>query len=191
MTGATALAVSSGGSAGCGGAAGSGDEDSGDCSVVDDNGSDDNDVNGNDDDDHSEYREAFTMFDRDKDGKITARELGTVLRSLGQNPTEQEIRDMINEVDFDGNGTIEFNEFLAMMSKRQSETNELQEVTDAFKVFDKDDDGFIDASELRHVMVTLGEKLSDKEVADMIREADVDGDGQINYQEFIRIMMAK
>ncbi|GFN98980.1 calmodulin [Plakobranchus ocellatus] len=134
-----------------------------------------------------EFREAFHMFDKDGDGRITAKELGTVLRSLGQNPTETELRDMINEVDADGNGTIEFNEFLTMMSKK-SEKHELEEITDAFKIFDKNGDGFINAAELRHVMTNLGEKLSDKEVEDMIKEADMDGDGRINYQEFIRMM---
>lgn len=80
-----------------------------------------------------------------------------------------------------GNGTIEFNEFLSMMSKK-SEQRELEEITDAFKIFDKNGDGYINAAELRHVMTNLGEKLSDKEVEDMIREADMDGDGRINYQ---------
>ncbi|XP_064601550.1 calmodulin-beta-like isoform X1 [Liolophura sinensis] len=138
-----------------------------------------------------EFREAFTMFDRDGDGRITAKELGTVLRSLGQNPTEGELRDMINDVDIDGNGTIEFDEFLRMMAKRQSEVDEQKDITDAFKVFDRNGDGFISASELRHVMTTLGEQLSDDEVENMIKEADVDGDGMINYEEFIRMMMTR
>ncbi|CAI9722192.1 calmodulin 4 [Octopus vulgaris] len=93
--------------------------------------------------------------------------------------------------EIEGNGTIEFNEFLEMMMKCKSETNERQEVTDAFKVFDTNKDGFINASELRHVMMNLGEKLTDKEVEDMIREADADGDGRIDYEEFIQILMAK
>ncbi|KAL5008434.1 hypothetical protein ScPMuIL_014015 [Solemya velum] len=135
-----------------------------------------------------EYREAFYMFDKDGDGRITAKELGTVLRSLGQNPTAIEIRDMINEVDSDGNGTIEFNEFLVMMAKKHSEQHDMHEITDAFKVFDTNGDGLISALELRQVMTNLGEKLTDKEVDDMIKEADLDGDGQINYKEFIRMM---
>lgn len=81
-----------------------------------------------------------------------------------------------------GNGTIEFNEFLRMMAKRQSEVDEQKDITDAFKVFDRNGDGFISASELRHVMTTLGEQLSDDEVENMIKEADVDGDGMINYE---------
>ena len=50
----------------------------------------------------SEFKEAFLLFDKDGDGTITTKELGTVMRSLGQNPTEAELQDMINEVDADG-----------------------------------------------------------------------------------------
>ena len=57
----------------------------------------------------------FWKLDKDGDGTITTKELGTVMRSLGQNPTEAELADMINEVDADGNGTIDFPEFLTMM----------------------------------------------------------------------------
>merc|ERR1711884_448484 len=66
-----------------------------------------------------------------------------------------------------------------------------EELIEAFKVFDRDGNGFISAAELRHVMTNLGEKLTDEEVDEMIREADVDGDGQINYEEFVKMMMAK
>ena len=62
---------------------------------------------------------------------------------------------------------------------------------DSFKAFDSDGDGFISAAELRHIMTNLGEKLTDEEVDEMIREADIDGDGQINYEEFVKMMMSK
>jgi calmodulin len=62
--------------------------------------------------------QAFSLFDKDGDGTITTKELGTVMRSLGQNPTEAELQDMINEVDADGNGTIDFPEFLSMMARK-------------------------------------------------------------------------
>ncbi|KAG6414006.1 hypothetical protein SASPL_126722 [Salvia splendens] len=123
-------------------------------------------------------------------GCITTKELGTVMRSLGQNPTEAELQDMINEVDADGNGTIDFPEFLNLMARKMKDTDSEEELKEAFRVFDKDQNGFISAAELRHVMTNLGEKLTDEEVDEMIREADVDGDGQINYEEFVKVMMA-
>jgi len=138
----------------------------------------------------AEFKEAFSLFDKDGDGTITTKELGTVMRSLGQNPTEAELQDMINEVDADGNGTIDFAEFLTMMAKKMKDTDSEEEIKEAFKVFDKDGNGFISAAELRHVMTNLGEKLTDEEVDEMIREADVDGDGQINYEEFVKMMMS-
>ena len=122
---------------------------------------------------------------------VCTTELGTVMRSLGQNPTEAELQDMINEVDADGNGTIDFPEFLTMMARKMKDTDSEEEIVEAFKVFDKDGNGFISAAELRHVMTNLGEKLTDEEVDEMIREADVDGDGQINYEEFVKMMMSK
>jgi calmodulin len=137
----------------------------------------------------------FTSFLSDKfiifSGTITTKELGTVMRSLGQNPTEAELMDMINEIDSDGNGTIDFPEFLTMMARKMKDTDSEEEILEAFKVFDKDGNGFISAAELRHIMTNLGEKLTDEEVDEMIREADIDGDGQINYEEFVKMMMSK
>eukprot|EP01071_Lankesteria_metandrocarpae_P002214 Lankesteria_metandrocarpae@DN2164_c0_g1_i1.p1 len=139
----------------------------------------------------AEFKEAFALFDKDADGSITTKELGTVMRSLGQNPTEAELQDMINEVDADGNGNIDFMEFLSLMARKMKDADSEEELIEAFKVFDRDGNGFISAAELRHVMTNLGEKLSDEEVDDMIREADVDGDGQINYEEFVKMMVQK
>ncbi|OWF56438.1 calmodulin-A-like [Mizuhopecten yessoensis] len=132
----------------------------------------------------TEFKEAFSLFDKDGDGTITTEELGTVMRSLGQSPNEQTIQDMVNEADIDGNGIIDFNEFLVMMAKKIKDTDSTEDIKEAFKVFDKDGNGQISSEELRRVMTNLGEKLSDEEVDEMIQEADIDGDGQINYEEF-------
>lgn len=69
-----------------------------------------------------------------------------------------------------------------MMAKKMKDSDSEEELREAFRVFDKDGNGFISAAELRHVMTNLGEKLTDEEVDEMIREADLDGDGQVNYE---------
>lgn len=87
-----------------------------------------------------------------------------------------------------GNGTIDFPEFLTMMARKMKDTDSEEEIREAFRVFDKDGNGFISAAELRHVMTNLGEKLTDEEVDEMIREADIDGDGQVNYEGGFKVL---
>ena len=84
----------------------------------------------------AKFKKAFSLFDKDGDGTITTKELGTVMRSLGQNPTEAELQDMINEVDQDGSGLIDFPEFLTLMSRKMHE--DAEKMRDEFRVFDKD-----------------------------------------------------
>ena len=75
-------------------------------------------------------------------------------------------------------------EFLTMMARKMKDTDSEEEIREAFKVFDRDNNGFISAAELRHVMTSIGEKLTDDEVDEMIREADQDGDGRIDCMAF-------
>ncbi|KAL9685367.1 hypothetical protein QQ045_022817 [Rhodiola kirilowii] len=138
----------------------------------------------------AEFQELFRLFDKDGDGRISITELGTAMRSLDQHPTDEELHTMISEVDTSGSGGIELGEFLRLMSKKIKEVDAEGELREAFKVFDKNQDGFISPNELKHVMANLGEKLTDKEAEQMIREADLDGDGLVNYDEFARIMLA-
>jgi len=151
-------------------------------------------------DDHSakhieELREAFALFDKDNDGCITANEVRTVMRGLRLESTDQEISDMINNVDVDGNGTVDFNEFLAMMSRsncRRVESparkTEEEELRQAFRIFDIDGNGYVDANELKITMFNLGENLSDKDIKQMLKLADKNKDGRIDYEEFIHMM---
>jgi calmodulin len=143
------------------------------------------------DDKVTECKEVFDLFDKDKDGSITTRELGDVMRALGANPTQAELQEMVNEVDSNDSGKIEFKEFLDLFARKLKDPDSEEDLIEAFKMFDKDNNGFISAAELRHVMTTLGEKLTEEEADEMIREADMNGDGQINYQEFVKVMMTK
>ena len=141
----------------------------------------------------AEYKEAFALFDKDGSGTISGQELGQVMRSLGQIPTNSELEDMVMEVDSNGNGEIDFPEFCELMGKmngsRGSKEQQEEMLRDAFKVFDKDGGGSISSAELRHVLTNLGDKLTDEEVDEMMREADMDGNGEIDYDEFAKIMM--
>ena len=85
----------------------------------------------------AEFREAFLVFDKDGDGTITTKELGTVMRNLGQNPSKDELEEMVNSVDDDGTGSIEFPEFLLLMSRKMKDTGVEDEIKEAFKLFDK------------------------------------------------------
>lgn len=134
----------------------------------------------------------------DHDGKITASELGTVMRSLGQDPTDAELEEMVKQVDTDGDGTIDVPEFLTLMARKMTQIE--NELMDAFKVFDRDGNGYISHAELRQVMASLGastrivcvlelvdirltgEKLTEEELDEMMNDADTDHDGQVNYE---------
>merc|ERR1719199_204337 len=115
----------------------------------------------------AEFKEAFALFDKDGNGKISVEELGTVMKNLGQNPTEEELNDMIKEVDKDGTGTIEFPEFLEMMaSKVAGGMDSKEEMMEAFKVFDKDGSGKISKAELKTGMDSKEEMMEAFKVFD-------------------------
>ena len=120
-----------------------------------------------------ELKEAFTMFDKDGDGTINAEELGTALRSLGQNPSKEEIAKMITDLDNDGSGSIEFLEFAVMMGKKTTQTSE-QELVEAFKFFDQEKNGIISKDELGHTLKSLGIEVDDDMLTEMMEAADTD-----------------
>ena len=138
-----------------------------------------------------EYKEAFEMFDKNKDGNITGNELANVMKSLNMDPTEFELHEMIDEVDLDGNGEIDFEEFVALMNRRSKETDTEEDVISAFKMFDRDMAGKISVTELRHLMKEYNEDYSNEELDEMIREADSDMDGFVNYEDIIEHLFSK
>ncbi|XP_062620982.1 calcium-binding protein LPS1-alpha-like [Saccostrea cucullata] len=130
----------------------------------------------------NDIKEAFLVFDKDGDGTVSTEELGAVMRSMGQDPTEKELMDMIAEVDVDGNGDVEFDEFLQMMAKQMQCTDSPDELIEAFQVFDENKTGYISVAEFRSVMTTLGERLTDEDVDEMIVDTGLGGNGYIRYK---------
>ncbi|EAY10914.1 calmodulin, putative [Trichomonas vaginalis G3] len=138
-----------------------------------------------------EFRQAFDIIDRNGDGVITVDDLAAVMRAIGQSPTANELQDMIREVDADGNDTIDFTEFLALMSRQMRQSDIEDELREAFRVFDRDTDGFITPNELRSLLISLGLDSSAEVVRRMINEADKNRDGKIDYAEFRALALGK
>ena len=107
-------------------------------------------------------------------------------------PTKEELGIMIENVDQNKNGTVDFEEFLIMMNAMREESEQREDgeddISQAFKVFDKDGDGLITAQEIQETMLGLGEAISEAEVKAMVVEADLNGDGFIDYSEFANLM---
>ena len=101
-------------------------------------------------------KEAFCLFDKDSGGTISAEELRQCLRSIGQNFTKTEVDKMINEIDQDGNGEIDFDEFLLLMAQTMNEGGGNQKLVDLFECFDRDGEGSIDLGEWKNTMYILG-----------------------------------
>lgn len=136
-----------------------------------------------------ELRQVFEKFDVNHDGKISSSELGSIMASLGQPATEEDLKKMLVEVDSDGDGFLDFDEFVELNTKGVDTDKILEDLKDAFKVFDLDGNGSITAEELQKVMKNLGDECSIAECRKMICGVDSDGDGTISFEEFKVMMM--
>lgn len=136
----------------------------------------------------NDIKEAFDLFDTSGTGVIDSKELKVAIRALGFEPKKEEIKKMIAEVDKDGSGKLSFADFLSLMSVKMAEKDTKEEIMKAFRLFDDDETGSISFKNLKRVAKELGENLTDEELQEMIEEADRDGDGEVNKEEFLRIM---
>jgi calmodulin len=136
--------------------------------------------------------DAFRMFDSDGDGLINTSDLCAALNKLGQIPTPSELKSMIQEVDANGDGKIDYHEFLELASRgisdTQSGSSSEASLRHAFKVFDKDGDGFITPAELREELKASGKVLTLEEAEVLVKECDLDGDGKLCYAEFAKFI---
>ena len=138
-----------------------------------------------------EVKEAFDMFDRDKDGKIDNKELTNVMKALGYNLADKEISEIVGEYDKEGDGKLTYEELLNMINSRSKEIDAEDELIEAFRIFDKEGKGYIGAEEIKHLLLMLGESMSAEEIEEIITQADIDGDGKVSYQDFAKLMLMK
>merc|ERR1712072_1286696 len=138
-----------------------------------------------------EIREAFSLFDSDASGAIDVRELKAAMRALGFKIKNEELKKMVSDIDNNGDGTIEFGEFLGMMTGKMGEKDSREDIEKVFKMFNDDATTKITFKNIARVAEELGETIDDEELQDMINQADRDGDGAINADEFYRIMKKK
>lgn len=136
----------------------------------------------------TDIKEAFNLFDTEATGLIDTKELKVAIRALGFEPKKEEIKRMIAEVDKDGTGKITFADFQQLMTVKMAEKDSNEEILKAFRLFDDDETGKISFKNLKRVAKELGENLNDEELQEMIEEADLDGDGEVNEEEFLRVM---
>ncbi len=152
-------------------------------------------------------KEAFDLFDTDGSEKIDAKELKVALRAIGLEPKKEELSRMMAELaaksgDSKGSAaqaghassapeqsqTIDFSEFLSLLTSKMSEREGRDAMLKSFQLFDADGAGKIDLDKLRRICQQVGEDLTDAELMEMIVEMDRDGDNQIDWEDFLRIM---
>lgn len=137
--------------------------------------------------DMEELKRVFSRFDSNGDGKISAGELDNVLRTLGSGVPQEELKRVMDDLDTDHDGFINLNEFAAFC-RSDTEDGGASELREAFDLYDQDKNGLISATELFHVLNRLGMKSSEEECHNMIKSVDSDGDGNVNFDEFKKMM---
>ncbi len=142
-------------------------------------------------DEIEEIKEAFDIFDTDRSGAISVSELLKAMSTLGFDSKNPAIYAMIADLDEDGSGEIEFDEFLDMMTARISNKNTKEDLSRVFKLFDEDRTSEISVENLRKVARELGEEISDEELKEIILRADLDGDGKLTFEDFYQVITKK
>ena len=135
---------------------------------------------------------AFDFFDKNGSGKIEAQEINNLLNKLGKESTKSEVNDLLSSIDKNQDNAVDFDEFCVMIkasSKYSIQQNEQEELREQFRLFDLDGNGSISPDELKKVMSTMGEKITDADIDELLGKYDLNKNGMIEYNEFVKYML--
>merc|ERR1711890_192836 len=139
-------------------------------------------------------KNCFDLFDTKKQEFLSADDLGEVLRAMGFRPSQEELQEILKEIDEDGSGEIEFGDFCQLCAKFLVEDPDIEtmkrELKDAFRIYDKEGQGYITTETLRGLISELLSPLTDDELDGIIEELDEDGSGTMDFDEFCEMMMS-
>ena len=138
-----------------------------------------------------EYKKVFQTHSNGPDGYVNTSELSNIFKSINIDASDEEIKEIIKKLDLEEKKQINYEEFLSLINQGDKDIDEEEEVLNAFKVFDKDGNGLININELKNIMLNIGNNWSENEINELLRDADIDMDGYINYEEFVRTIMSK
>ncbi|ORZ36005.1 hypothetical protein BCR44DRAFT_80296 [Catenaria anguillulae PL171] len=140
----------------------------------------------------NDFKELFSLFDKKGSGQVDVSVIGDLLRAIGENPTEAQVRAITANLPGGGKSGVTFDMFVDILAK--PDTFKLQatmeEFLQGFHVFDKDQTGYISTGELRYVLTSLGEKLSDADVDELLKYVEQTKDGTVRYEDFVRAIIS-
>lgn len=152
------------------------------------------DVTGLEQDEVKVLKICFNMFDFKNQGFLSADDLDDILRGMGFRPSKEELKEIIEEIDEDGSGEIEFEEFCQLCAKflieEPDEETMKAELKEAFRVYDKEANGFITTDQLREIIAELDQRLTSEDLDGIIEEIDEDGSGTMDFDEFCAMMLS-
>merc|ERR1712076_335678 len=138
-----------------------------------------------------EIKDAFDLFDKDRSGEITVGEMLDAMRSLGYDTEHGEAAEHVKNLDKDGSGALEFNEFYELLTARFSENTSKDELQRVFALFDTDKSGEISLANMRAIADQVGDNVSDDELGDIVLKNDMNNDGKLDFEDFYAVLTKK